>query len=198
MIDISLPLHNGMVSYPGDAKYEEYVYKDHPEDHVHITRILMETHTGTHFDAPYHMLPDGKKVDEIDVMRFIGRVTVEEVSGSSVSVSDIPDKHEKNILFKTRNSEYYSDPEFHKDFVYVEPEAARLLVSRNVNLVGIDYLSIEKFGSEEPIVHKTLLGSGVIIMEGLNLKGVEPGDYDLICLPLRMSQDGAPCRALLL
>ena len=198
MIDISLPLHNGMSTYPGDARYEEYVYKDHPEDHVHITRVLMETHSGTHFDAPYHMIADGKKADEIEATRFLGRATVVEVNSDEITAEHIPSRHENNILFKTKNSGYYSDPEFHKDFTYLSKSGADLLVSRKINLVGIDYLSIEKFGSKDPVVHKILLSAGAIILEGLYLKDVKPGDFEFVCLPLRMSQDGAPCRAILL
>ncbi len=198
MFDISLPLKNRMQTFPGDAQYEEYTNKDHSTDHVHTTRLLLGTHTGTHFDAPYHMIPDGKKANELDVMRFIGKASVVRVDGDYVAKKDIPEKHEKIILFKTRNSDLYSDPEFHQDFVYVSTEAAELLVSRSINIVGIDYLSIEKFGSKDQATHKTLLGSGAIIIEGLYLKDVPPGDYDFLCLPLRMSQDGAPCRAILL
>ncbi len=195
MIDISLPLERGLITFPGDAEYEEYEYYTHEKNHVHIMRIIMETHSGTHFDAPYHMIPDGRKADEIDLEKFMGKATVVEVGGTSIEAADIPDKHQDIVLFKTRNSGLYG--RFEKDFTYLSADGAERLIKHNVKLVGIDYLSIEKYGSPEPVVHKKLLGNGVVIVEGLNMKDVEAGDYDFICLPLRMSQDGAPCRAVL-
>jgi arylformamidase len=195
MIDISLPLHNGMITYPGDAHYEEYAYKTHEKDHVHITRVLMETHSGTHVDAPFHMLKDGKKLSEIPLENFMGRASVIECKGTEIKESDIPDTHEKMVLFKTKNSEMYDA--FHNDFVYVSLPAAKKLVSHGVKLVGIDYLSIEKFNSPQPVVHWELLKAGAVIVEGINMKGVKPGNYNLVCFPLKMSEDGGPCRAIL-
>jgi arylformamidase len=196
MIDISLPLRNGMITYPGDAHYEEYAYKTHEKDHVHITRVLMETHSGTHFDAPYHMLPDGKKASEIPLEQFQGKATVVYCQGTEIRDEDIPSRHEDIVLFKTMNSEKYSD-NFDTGFTYIGLSAAKKLVADRCKLVGIDYLSVEKFNSPEPVVHKTLLQGGAIIMEGLYLKDVRPGDYNFMCLPLSMSEDGAPCRAVL-
>lgn len=195
MIDISLPLKRGIINYPGDATYEEYEYYTHEKNHVHIMRVLMETHSGTHFDAPYHMIPDGLKADEIDLEHFMGKATVVEVEGESIEASDIPEEHERIVLFKTRNSGLYD--RFDTSFTYLSPEGAEKLVDHGVKLVGIDYLSIEKFGSPEPVVHRTILGSGAVIIEGLYMKDVSPGTYEFLCLPLRMSYDGAPCRAIL-
>ena len=195
MIDISLPLKKELIVYPGNAAYEEYEYRTHEKDNVHIMRVLMETHTGTHFDAPYHMLPDGKKADEVDLESVVGPATVIEVSGDAINAEDIPDTHEKRVLFKTGNSELYS--EFHRDFTYLSMEAAEKLVEHGVKLVGIDYLSIEKFGSSEPAVHRKLMKNDVVILEGIYMKDVKPGNYELLCLPLKMFEDGAPCRAVL-
>lgn len=195
MIDISIPLNKGLITYPGDAPYEEYEYYTHEEDHVHIMRVLMETHTGTHFDAPYHMIPTGKKANEIELDKFIGPVTVLESSGNFITEGDVPENHKERVIFKTRNSEMYDS--FHSDFSYLSTEAAEKLIEHGTTLVGIDYLSIEKFGSSDPVVHKRLMASGIVILEGLCLKDVEPGDYELICLPLKMHEDGAPCRAIL-
>ncbi len=196
MIDISLPLERNLISYPGDARYEEYEYYTHEKNHVHIMRVLMETHSGTHFDAPYHMIPDGKKANEIPLDKFMGKATVVEVKGESIEADDIPEKHQEIILFKTRNSGLYQ--KFDTSFTYLSLEGAKKLVGQRAKLVGIDYLSIEKFGSPEPVVHKELLGNGTVIMEGLYLKEVEPGEYDFMSLPLKMSSDGAPCRAILM
>ena len=140
MIDISLPLNRDLITYPGDAKYEEYEYYTHEKNHVHIMRILMETHSGTHFDAPYHMIPDGMKADEIDLDRFIGKATIVKVDGNSIDAEDIPDSHNEIVLFKTRNSEMYD--RFDTTFTYLSPEGADKLVDHNVKLVGIDYVGI--------------------------------------------------------
>lgn len=195
MIDISLELRKGIINYPGDAPYEEYAYLTHREAGVHITRVIMETHSGTHFDAPYHMIEDGKKVPEIALENFIGPCTVIECNSDAIRVRDIPDKHMERVLFKTPNSARYG--KFDENFVYMEYDAAELLVDQKTRLVGIDYLSIEKFHAEDFPVHRKLLSNGTVIIEGLDLSTAVPGDYELIALPLRMTQDGAPCRAVL-
>ncbi len=195
MIDISIPYKNGLVTYPGDMPYEEYEFKTHEKDHVHIMRIIMETHSGTHFDAPYHMLPDGKKADEIDLERFMGKASVIAVNGPEITDRDIPEKVEKIVLFRTQNSQKYE--KFDEKFTYLSISGARKLIEKGVKVVGIDYLSIEKFGSE-PEVHKYLFRNDAVIIEGLNLSKASPGTYDFLCLPLSMGQDGAPCRAVLL
>lgn len=195
MIDISLPLDRNLITFPGDASYEEYEYYTHEKNHVHIMRIIMETHSGTHFDAPYHMIADGRKADEVELEKFLGSATVVEIDGASIGSADIPEQHQDIVLFKTKNSGLYG--KFDSNFTYLSPEGAERLLHDRIKLVGIDYLSIEKFGSPEPLVHRKLLGNGVVIVEGLYLKDVPPGDYEFICLPLKMSQDGAPCRAVL-
>lgn len=195
MIDISIPYKNNLVTYPGDMPYEEYEFKTHEKDHVHIMRIIMETHSGTHFDAPYHMLPDGKKADEIDLGRFIGKASVIAVNGPEITDKDIPEKIEKIVLFKTQNSQKYE--KFDEKFTYLSISGAKKLIEKGVKVVGIDYLSIEKFGVE-PEVHKYLFRNDAVIIEGLNMGKASPGTYDFVCLPLNMGQDGAPCRAILL
>ncbi len=195
MIDISLELRKGIINYPGDAPYEEYAYRTHKEAGVHITRVFMETHSGTHFDAPFHMIENGKKASEIPLENFIGPCTVVECDSLEIRSQDIPAKHQERILFKTSNSGKYSH--FVEDFVSLSLDAANVLVDRKVKLVGIDYLSIEKYDTQNFHVHKRLLSNGVVIMEGLDMTRAEPGDYELLALPLRMTEDGAPCRAVL-
>ncbi|MGP6240323.1 cyclase family protein [Cuniculiplasma sp. SKW4] len=195
MMDISLPLKRGIINYPGDADYEEFEYFTHELNHVHIMRVLMETHSGTHFDAPYHMIPTGKKANEIPLENFLGEATLIEVKGDIIEPEHIPDDPTEILLFKTKNSELYDT--FHKDFTYLSLAAAKKIITKRVKLIGIDYLSIEKFGSPEPVVHKTLMSKDIIIVEGLIFKNISPGKYEFICLPLNMSQDGAPCRAVL-
>ncbi len=196
MIDISLPLKRGMITYPGDAKLELYNYYTHPEDGVHITRILMETHTGTHIDAPFHAMEDGPTMSSIPLEKLMGPCTVVEAKGDYVSADDIPETTEKRLLFKTKNSSLYGS--FNTDFAYISMQAAEKMVEMGIEVVGLDYLSIEKFGTKGMPVHKKLLGNGVTIVEGLSLEEVEPGGYELICLPLKLDLDGAPCRAILM
>lgn len=195
MIDISLPLDWNLITYPGDARYEQYDYFTHEKNGVQITRIIMETHSGTHFDAPLHAIRNGRKSSEISMEKMVGPVTVVEVPGDSVNAADIPDISNSRILFKTKNSSLYNT--FSTDFCYITEGAAEKLVSMNIDLVGLDYLSIEKFGTKGMKIHKILLEKDTVILEGLNLKDVKPGNYELLCLPLKMNLDGAPCRAVL-
>jgi arylformamidase len=106
------------------------------------------------------------------------------------------------VLFKTRNSAFWNEnpPQFHSDFTYLDLAAATWLRDQGAKLIGIDYLSIEKFKSPGHPTHIALLSKGVVILEGLNLTDVPAGKYELICLPLRLRSklgDGAPARAVL-
>ncbi len=194
-LDISLNLNRNMIVYPGDAGYEEYPYLTHESDGLYITRILMETHTGTHFDAPFHMIKTGERADRVPLEHFIGPCTVVEVDSPEIRPDDVPPVHADRLLFKTPNSFKYDT--FDPEFTALSLEAARLLVGRGIKLLGIDYLSIEKYGNREFPVHKEILSSGAVILEGLDLSGVEPGEYELIALPLKISADGSPVRAIL-
>ena len=196
MIDISLALDRNLITYPGDARYEHYDYKTHVKDGVQIERILMETHSGTHVDAPFHAIPGAGTMASVPLERLNGRVSVIEVSGDAVRAGDLPDRVEKRVIFKTKNSGLYD--RFHEDFCYVAQDAAEKLVAMGIEAVGIDYLSIEQFGTRGMKVHKIFLSRNVSIIEGLNLAGVAPGTYEMVCLPLKIDADGAPCRAVLL
>lgn len=196
MKDISLPLDRNLITYPGDAKLELYDYFTHEKNGVQITRILMETHTGTHIDAPLHAIDGGSTLGTIPLSKMIGPATVINVSGDAVHAGDIPDNTEKRLLIRTKNSGLYQD-EFRKDFCYISMDAAEKIAELKLDLVGLDYLSIEKFGTTGMPVHKKLLGNSVVIVEGLYLMDVEPGRYELLCLPLKLDLDGGPCRAIL-
>lgn len=195
MIDISLLLDRELITYPGDAPLELYDYRTHENDGVHITRMLMETHTGTHIDAPFHAMKEGSKTSSIPLENLIGPCTVVQVDGDVVRADDVPDPTEKRLLFKTKNSGLYGS--FDTNFTYISMEAAEKMVELEIEAVGIDYLSIEKFGTNGMAVHRKLLENGIPIIEGLNLSEVQPGGYRLTCLPLRVDLDGAPCRAIL-
>jgi arylformamidase len=175
-------------------------------DGANVSSLCFGAHTGTHVDAPNHFIEGTRRVDELDLAKMIGPCRVVEIATDVVAVEpdDLPslDGVERLIL-KTRNSEFWSTPEdgFRRDFTYVTHATARLLADANIKLIGIDYLSIEAPGSEGHPVHVTLLEKEIVILEGLDLREVSAGDYELACLPLKYvggTGDGAPARTVLI
>jgi arylformamidase len=168
-----------------------------------VGMISMSTHTGTHMDAPRHMLRGGKSLDALPLEATIGPARVVEIRDrESIKAAELL-KHGirrgERILFKTYGSaRRWQKPEFDPEYVYITAEAARFLASRGVRTVGVDYLSVGGYREGTHETHEILLEAGIWIIEGLNLSGVEPGRYDLVCLPLRIANgDGAPSRAAL-
>jgi arylformamidase len=162
----------------------------------------MGSHTGTHVDAPVHMIKGGKRLSDFDVSVFIGNASVFEIpSVRSVGPNELARfdwTGVERVLLKTENSKLWQDPKFHEDFVYLEPEGAQFLVDRGIRLVGIDYLSIDKFHSEHHPSHFVLLTKDIVILEGLNLNAVPAGTYSMSALPLNLKDaDGAPTRVIL-
>jgi len=162
----------------------------------------MGSHTGTHLDAPYHFVEGGRRLHEIPLEQLTGRVAVFNLPGvRSIGRKDLEDlKWDgiERVLFKTENSKHWQDGKFYEDFVYLEPDAAEFLAGRGVRLVGIDYLSIDKFKSEKHPTHFALLTKNIVILEGLDLSKVSPGEYTLFALPLNLQDaDGAPTRVIL-
>lgn len=205
IIDISVPIHPKMHVYPGDQALSVMPTAQIAQgDPYNLTAITMSSHTGTHLDSPYHFVPQGAKVDELPLDLFMGRAWVcalenlRSIGAQDLAQQGIPDGVER-LLIKTANSRLWQRQGFQESFVYLKPDAARWIVSRGIRLVGLDYLSVEEMGTPKPETHLTLLGAGVVILEGLNLSAVEPGSYTLVCFPLRIANgDGAPCRAVLL
>jgi arylformamidase len=194
IIDVSVPIREGMVTYPGDpVVHMERAAAIANGDVVNLTRMDFGLHSGTHVDAPVHFIDGAEGVDAIRLDALVGPGEVVEVPDLSVhSVARAPERAER-VLFKTPNSELWARDDFAEDFARLDGEAAVLLVERGVRLVGVDYLSV---GDEA--AHHALLEAGVVPVEGLDLRGVEPGRYELICLPLRVvGADGAPARAVL-
>jgi arylformamidase len=194
IIDISVPIRPGMVTYPGDPEVRlERVDSIADGAAANISRLDFGVHTGTHVDAPVHFLDGAGGADELELHVLNGPcevVATERLDESAVAA--VPDGAER-VLFKTANSELWALDRFPDEFERLNGPAAEALVERGVRLVGVDYLSV---GDEE--AHHTLLGAGVVPVEGLDLRGVEPGSYDLHCLPLRLvGSDGAPARAIL-
>jgi len=200
--DISVPLSPDMHVYPGDPAVDiQQTSRLADGDVANVSFLRFGSHTGTHVDAPAHFIENGMTVDAIPLNLLIGRVHVVD-AGSTVidreSLAGMDLADDMRVIFKTRNSYVWSEPEFVRDFVYLTADAARYLVENGIKVVGIDYLSVEKYNFDTPDVHRTLLGSGAVIIEGLNLSDVEPGHYELICLPLKIEGgDGAPARVVL-
>jgi arylformamidase len=199
IIDISVPVRPGMVTYPGDPRVVlERVRSIVGGDAYNLSRLDFGLHSGTHVDAPLHFVDGGASADALPLDVLIGPARVVDVRASSRSLGAadldaVPERVER-VLLKTPNSELWSQDSFSDEFVSLSGDGARRLVGRGVRLVGIDYLSI---GDEE--AHQVLLEAGVIAVEGLDLRGVEPGDYELICAPLKLvGAEGAPARAILI
>jgi arylformamidase len=205
IIDISVPLHTGMVFFPGDTRPEITPARQISDGAVaNLSDIHIGSHTGTHVDAPSHFIDGDNTVDELPINSLIGPAQVLDLTGTGgpVSASDLQAaglRHSERVLLKTRNSGLWTIPEFQEDFISLADDGADLLVEQGVRLIGTDYLSIERFHSETHYVHRRLLEAGVVVLEGADLSEVEAGDYELYCLPLKIrGSDGAPARAVLI
>lgn len=206
--DLSVPLSAELPTYPGDPGIRIQDWSKLANgDGANVSALSFGAHTGTHVDAPAHFLEGTRRVESLDLEVLIGEAEVVHVP-EELRVIDAEfvtancGAGSKRVLFKTRNSAFWTGDftEFRTDFTYLDLPAAQFLVERGVKLVGIDYLSIEKFNSKDHEIHRALLSHDVIIVEGLNLTGVPAGKYELICLPLRLRSnlgDGAPARAVL-
>lgn len=203
-IDISVPLRSGMLHWPGDR--EVHITRDEDlerGDAVTLSHLDFGTHTGTHMDAPLHYLRGGDSLDAMPFAATIGPARVIAIAdpvaitaGELASLGLAPGQR---LLFKTRNSaRRWAEAPFDESFVHLTGEAAAFLADRRVRTVGVDYLSVGGYLGDGDATHRTLLAAGIWIIEGLDLAGVEPGAYELICLPLRIaSAEGAPARAVL-
>lgn len=205
IIDISVPIYSGMVYFPGDTKPEIEPARLISEGAVaNLSDIHVGSHSGTHVDAPSHFIDGKKAVDELPLDYLIGPAQVLDLSGSdgpigAGSLLAAGLTHAERVLLKTSNSDLWRTPEFQKDYVSLADDGADLLVERGVKLVGIDYLSIERYHSDTHYVHRRLLEAGVVVLEGADLSKVGAGEYELFCLPLNIrGADGAPARAVLI
>jgi arylformamidase len=202
--DISVPIRSGGLVYPGNPEIEISLQQAVAKGAgANVSFIRFGSHTGTHADAARHFFDDGQTVDAIPLERLIGPALllsfpddVRSVGAADLQKHDI--KGHTRILLRTRNSALLSQKEFVRDYTFLAPDGAQYLVDQGVELVGIDYLSIEQFHSGHHKTHRTLLEKSVVILEGLDLSVPAPGAYQLICLPLRIEGcDGAPARAVL-
>lgn len=204
--DVTVPLSENVPVYEGDPNVQiEAAHQIAKGDAANVSRLCFGAHTATHVDAPVHFIEGARRVDQLEFSKLLGKCRVVEIDESAMAIEV---EHIKNlegverVLFKTRNSDFWNDlaQGFRRDFTYIAPDAAKALVDLGIKLVGIDYLSVEKFGSEDFLTHITLLEKEVVIIEGLDLREVTAGDYELVCLPLKMvggTGDGAPARTIL-
>jgi arylformamidase len=198
-VDVSVPIYAGMVHFPDNPSIEiDTITHVDRGDLCTVSRLTMGSHTGTHIDAPIHFLPGGTGAEQIPVENLIGPARVIEIKDPDKVKADELRLHKlgarERLLFKTSNSQRcWKTSQFVPDFVSIAEDAASYLASLNTLAVAIDYLS-----AGSPETHRTLLGAGVVIIEGLNLTGISQGRYELLCLPLKiLGGDGAPARVLL-
>jgi arylformamidase len=205
--DISLPISPGMPVWPGDTPVNLVrVAKMEDGEECNITQLNMSAHTGTHVDAPYHFLGgDAPTVEKLALKVLSGRAyvlhlpEVDVITRSVLAAAEIPPRT-RRLLFKTRNSQLWANPNgpFEQNFVAISADGASYLVERGVKLIGVDYLSVAPFAASVP-THQILLKGGVVLVEGLDLSKVAQGRYTLHCLPLKLvGSDGAPARAILI
>jgi arylformamidase len=203
-LDISVPIYSGMVHWPDNPPIQiERVQDIGSGDAANVSKISFGVHTGTHMDAPIHFLPDGQGIDIMPLSATIGPARVIEIGDpTSIKVEELRPhdiRQGERILLRTSNSvRCWQTDSFVEDFVYLTQGAARYLAQQRIRAVGVDYLSVGGFRNDGVENHQALLEAGIWIIEGLNLSQVQPGTYDLICLPLRIvGSDGAPARAAL-
>jgi len=204
--DISLPISESLVVWPGYLPVSiTQPFHLTRGDTATVSHLSMGAHTGTHVDAPAHFILGGAGVETLDLNVLVGPALVVEATEADILSAEVLEglpipANTERVLFRTRNSDRWArgEHEFHRDFVAIAEDGARWLVARAIRLVGVDYLSVGPFG-EGASTHRTLLKAGVIPVEGLNLSGIGPGVYQLVCLPLNVvGGDGAPARAILI
>lgn len=203
-IDVTRQIRPDIAVWPGERKPVFDQRSTVEKDGVQVTRLEFGAHTGTHIDAPCHFIAGGGGIDSVPLEKLTGRCTLIHYQGESpvIEIDDLPplnwDKVER-VVFRTRNSLIPDGPDFAEDYVALSLATAKFLVEKDIQLVGIDYLSVEGYPSKagHP-VHTTLLKAGVVVVEGLNLQGLEAGEYEIMALPLPLvGRDGSPARVLM-
>jgi arylformamidase len=206
--DISLPLTDQLPVWPGEPKPQLSRLSSIEEgEDANVSELRLGTHTGSHIDAPLHLLQEGKSIDEVPLETLIGDAwvcrlpdSVRMVTAKDLEASGIPGDTTR-LLLATANEQLWNSPDwsYTEDYVALSDDAANWIAGRAMALVGIDYLSIEAPGSRGMPVHHSLVGAGLVVVEGLDLRGVPEGRYLLVCLPLKLvGADGAPVRAVLI
>jgi arylformamidase len=205
LIDVSVPIRDAMTVYRGNPPVRIRPAMTLRKDGVNLSELCLGSHTGTHVDAPSHFIQGGKGIDRLDLQRFIGPAWVADlrrvrggISAADLRRARIP-RGSRRILMRTSNSRlWHPARRFQTGFVYLAADGADWMVERGVELVGIDYLSIEGYGISDAPTHKRLLGAGIPIVEGLDLFQVRPGRWQMAAFPLRIENgDAGLTRAVL-
>ncbi|MES2088220.1 MAG: cyclase family protein [Patescibacteria group bacterium] len=202
IFDISVPLNEKTVIYPGNVPLEISMHHEMPAHTTHLSKIVMGSHTGTHVDAPSHAVAGASSLDQIPLGVFVGPCKVIDCTQSvgSVKTADLG-KHSivkgDRILIKTKNSARGFE-KFYDDYVYLDGDAAEYLSHLEITLFGIDYFSVKQRGSKDQRPHTALLSHNIPIIEGIDLCQVPAGNYTLVCLPLKFTGiEGGPARVIL-
>jgi arylformamidase len=203
LIDVSVPLDANLPTYPGNTPYSlEPIKRLAKGDSSNVSTLHMSAHSGTHVDAPRHFFDEGPGVEGLPLDLLCGRARVIElttrkgVTAEDLAKSDLSE--DVRVLIKTHNSRLWGSPDFQKDFIGITESGAKYLVEHGIKVVGVDYLSVEPYKTPGAPAHHVLLGGGTIVIEGLNLRDVETGIYEMLCLPLPVvGSDGAPARVVL-
>ncbi len=208
IFDISVTLKPDMVTYPGDAPFSKQAISSLSDGKsANLSKLTMGSHTGTHIDYALHFFENAPASDDLCLENVVGDALVLDTSktGAAVDAKTLeniwPARAITRVLLRTTNSAdaLFKKKEFFKDFVYLDISGAKFLVEKKVKTVGIDYLSIEKYKSSDHAVHRFLLKNNITVIEGLDLANINPGEYFLICLPLKIADaDGTPARAVLI
>jgi arylformamidase len=198
IFDVSVPVGPATVTYPGDPSVHMSLVQSLADGAIaNVSKLELSVHTGTHVDAPVHFFDGTAGIDALPLDALVGPARVVDATSvrGQLDVASLRNLElAERVLFKTTNSELWEHETFVDEFVSLTADAARALIGDGVRLVGIDYLSV---GDED--VHRELLAAGVIILEGLDLRAVEPGRYELVCAPLKLAgADGAPARVFLM
>ena len=202
LIDVSVPIDRNLSTYPGNTPFSlEPIKRVATGGSSNVSTIHMSAHAGTHVDAPRHFFDDAPGIEALPLELLMGRTRVVEIAARAIdaeALAGLDFGQDIRVLFKTANSQLWGSPEFYRDYVAVTESGARFLVTRGIKVVGVDYLSVEVFKQPGAPAHHVLLGAGAIVIEGLNLRDVEPGSYEMFCLPLAVvGSDGAPARVIL-
>jgi arylformamidase len=201
--DVTVSLRAGMPTWDGEPGPDLRPLKQIGVggEPARVSILTIGTHCGTHVDAPSHFIPGAGGVETLPLEALVGPCRVAEIDAERlIRPSDLAPlaTGAQRLLLKTRGGALWDDPTFRHDFVALAPAAAEWLVAQGVRLVGIDYLSVDPYDAEPAGAHLTLLGAGVVVLEGLDLRAVPPGSYDLAALPLKLDgADGAPARVIL-
>jgi arylformamidase len=200
IIDISQTIHPGMAIWPGDTEYKPFWVAQMENGMVcNIGSVTMSLHTGTHADAPFHFLPEGLTIADVDLSPYMGPVLVVDIAGvksiDADAIAGIQAERVERIIFRTMS---INADKFESSFAHITPDGAEALVARGIKLIGIDTPSVDQADSKTLDTHKILAEHSVAILENLSLEHVSPGTYELIALPLKLAgMDASPVRAIL-